>query len=72
MRLFSLLYSRTLSSIMNSCYNICTDATAVAAKKTAKVVFNYDATLADELTIKKGDIVEVVGEEEPGWYVLLH
>ena len=47
----------------------CTDA---AAKKTAKVMFDYEATQADELTIKVDDIVEVVvSEEEPGWYVCI-
>ena len=45
---------------------VCTDA---AAKKTAKVMFDYEATQADELTIKVDNIVEVVSEEEPGWYV---
>ena len=45
---------------------VCIDA---AAKKTAKVMFDYEATQADELTIKVDDIVEVVSEEEPGWYV---
>ena len=45
---------------------VCTDA---AAKKTAKVMFDYEATQADELTIKVDDIVEVDSEEEPGWYV---
>ena len=44
----------------------CTDT---AAKITAKVMFDYEATQADELTIKVDDIVEVVSEEEPGWYV---
>ena len=44
----------------------CTDT---AAKKTAKVMFDYEAAQPDELTIKVDDIVEVVSEEEPGWYV---
>ena len=32
-------------------------------------MFEYEATQADELTIKFNDIVEVISEEEPGWYV---
>ena len=44
--------------------------TAASAKKTAKVMFDYEATQADELTIKVDDIVEIVSEEEPGWCVV--
>ena len=43
---------------------------AASAKKTAKVMFDYWATQADELTIKVGDIVEIINEEEPGWCVV--
>ena len=32
-------------------------------------MFDYEATQVDELTIKVDDIVEVVGDDEPGWYV---
>ena len=45
----------------------CTDA--ASAKKMAKVMFDYDATHVDELTIKVDDVVEVIGDDEPGWYV---
>ena len=34
-----------------------------------KVMFDYEATQADELTIKVDDVVEVISDEEPGWYV---
>ena len=50
---------------------MCTDAAAAAAKKTAKVMFDYEATQVDELTIKVDDIVEVISDEEPGWYVCM-
>ena len=39
----------------------CTAAPA-HAKKTAKVMFDYEATQADELTIKVDDIVEVISD----------
>ena len=61
------MYTHTV--VMTSLLMTCTDAAAVAAKKTGKVMFDYEATQADELTIKVDDIVEVVSEEEPGWYV---
>ena len=48
------------------CVHYATDA---AAKETAKVMFDYEATQADELTIKVDDIVEMVSEEDPRWYV---
>ena len=48
---------------------VCTDS---AETKTAKVMFDYEATQIDELTIKVDDIVEVIGDEEPGWYVRLY
>ena len=57
--------------VMTSLLMTCTDAAAVTAKKTGKVMFDYEATQADELTIKVDDIVEVVSEEEPGWYVCM-
>ena len=44
--------------------------TAASAKKTAKVMFDYEAYQADELTIKVDDIVEIINEEEPGWCVV--
>ena len=44
---------------------------AAAAKKTAKVKFDYEATQVDELTIKVDDIVEVISDEEPGWYICI-
>ena len=44
--------------------------TAASAKKTAKVMFDYEATQADELTIKVDDVVEIINEEEPGWCVV--
>ena len=37
-----------------------------------KVMFDYEATQADELTIKVDDVVEVVDDEEPGWYVCVY
>ena len=39
-----------------------------AAKKMGKVMFDYDATQTDELSIKVDDVVEVISDEEPGWY----
>lgn len=39
----------------------------VAGKK-AKVTFDYEAHDADELTLKLDDIVDILGEEEPGWW----
>lgn len=40
---------------------------SVAGKK-ARVTFDYDAQDKDELTLKVGEIVNVVGEEEAGWW----
>lgn len=40
---------------------------SVAGKK-AKVTFDYEAQDADELTLKLDDIVDILGEEEPGWW----
>lgn len=34
----------------------------------AKVVFDYDATAADELTIKEGQIVTIVTKDASGWW----
>ena len=46
---------------------------AAPGKKMGKVMFDYEATQADELTIKVDDVVEVINEDEPGWYVcMLH
>ena len=39
----------------------------VAGKK-VKVTFDYEAQDADELTLKLDDIVDILGEEEPGWW----
>ena len=38
-------------------------------KKMARVMFDYEATQVDELTIKVDDMVEVITDEnaEPGW-----
>ena len=33
-----------------------------------KVMFDYEATQANELTIKVEDIVEAISDKEPGWY----
>ena len=38
------------------------------AGKEAKVTFDYESQDQDELTLKLGDIVHVLGEEEPGWW----
>ncbi|XP_068698264.1 uncharacterized protein [Montipora foliosa] len=38
------------------------------AGKEAKVTFDYEAHDQDELTLKLGDIVHVLGEEEQGWW----
>ena len=43
--------------------------TGSAAKKMGKVMLDYDATQADELSIKADDVVEVISDEEPGWYM---
>ena len=40
----------------------------VAGKK-AKVTFGYESQDQDELTLKLGDIVHVLGKEEPGWWI---
>lgn len=34
----------------------------------AKVTFDYDAENDDELTLKEGDIVKVLNQEEEGWW----
>ena len=39
----------------------------VAGKK-AKVTFHFDARYQDELSLKVDDIVDVLGEEEDGWW----
>ena len=39
----------------------------VAGKK-AKVTFEYDSQDQDELTLKVGDIIDIIGEEETGWW----
>ena len=39
----------------------------VAGKK-AKVTFDYDSQDQDELTLKMDDIVDILSEEEPGWW----
>ena len=39
----------------------------VAGKK-AKVTFEYEAQDQDELSLKMDDIIDVLGEEEPGWW----
>lgn len=39
----------------------------VAGKK-AKVTFDYEAQDQDELSLKMDDIIDVLGEEEPGWW----
>lgn len=38
------------------------------AGKKAKVGFDYDAENSDELTIKVGEIVEIIREVEDGWW----
>ncbi|XP_068755636.1 CD2-associated protein-like [Montipora capricornis] len=38
------------------------------AGKEAKVTFDYEAQDQDELTLKLGDIVHVLGEDEQGWW----
>ncbi|XP_068755634.1 uncharacterized protein [Montipora capricornis] len=38
------------------------------AGKEAKVTFDYEAHDQDELTLKLGDIVHVLGEDEQGWW----
>ena len=47
-------------------------AAAAPGKKMGKVMFDYEAPQADELTIKVDDVVEVVDDEEPGWYVRVY
>ena len=34
----------------------------------AKVTFDYDAENDDELTLKEGDVVKVLDQEEEGWW----
>ena len=34
----------------------------------AKVTFDYDAENNDELTLKEGDMVKVLDQEEEGWW----
>ena len=36
--------------------------------KKAKVIFPYDAQKEDELTLKVGDIVDILGTREDGWW----
>ena len=36
--------------------------------KKAKVIFSYDAQKEDELTLKVGDIVDILGTWENGWW----
>lgn len=37
-------------------------------KSMARVTFDYDAENSDELTLKEGDMVEVLDQEEEGWW----
>ena len=37
-------------------------------KRRAKVVFNYTAENPDELSLPLGSTVEILGEEEEGWW----
>ena len=39
----------------------------VSGKK-AKVTFDYEAQDQDELSLKLDEIVDILGEEEPGWW----
>ena len=39
-----------------------------AAKRLLRVTFDYNAMNEDELTLKIGDIVEFLGDDEEGWY----
>ncbi|KAI8925857.1 P-loop containing nucleoside triphosphate hydrolase protein [Entophlyctis helioformis] len=56
-------------------------ATAAAAKKKippppppakkvprCKALYNYDATEADELSFKVGDVITITGKDDPGWW----
>lgn len=43
-------------------------ATDSVAGKKAKVTFEYDSQDQDELTLKVGDIIDIIGEEETGWW----
>jgi myosin I len=38
------------------------------SKPQAKALFDYDATASDELTIKEGDIINIVEKSESGWW----
>ena len=42
-------------------------STKVSGKK-AKVTFDYEAQDQNELSLKLGEIVDILGEEEPGWW----
>lgn len=43
------------------------------SKRKCKVIFDYNQDHEDELTLNVGDIVDIIGEEEEGWWRgLLH
>lgn len=51
------------------CYdNTCCVAESADKKRRAKVAFSYTADNSDELTLPLGSIVEILGEEEEGWW----
>lgn len=37
-------------------------------RKQCRVIFNYNQDHEDELTLSVGDIVDILGEEEEGWW----
>lgn len=41
---------------------------ATTHKRRCKVIFNYVQDHEDELTLNLGDIVDILGEEEEGWW----
>ena len=40
----------------------------VSSKPRATVTFDYDATMPDELDLKMGDVIEILNQEEEGWW----
>ena len=42
--------------------------TAVSKKRRAKVTYSYTAENEDELSLEPGQVVEVLNEEEEGWW----
>lgn len=39
-----------------------------STKRKCKVIFSYSQDHEDELTLNVGDIVDIIGEEEEGWW----